>query len=716
MAQDVARWYFSHLDPYISNESNIHSYLRTPLVALTVKTLQTRPFDIGNTSTTAGTRAEVVEEKKNPSDVGTSGDWRDYIQDEDKNGKEQALLKEEFASLSRRIKARMEAFVAGCSLAVPGSEEPPPKSEAKKEAVVPLQESSALSLQDGLSGFGTSKQRSGNQRIRSLTEKMGRSMIGETPDPNRVKHPQIAREDLVVRLELYIRTLQRLRNLNEECAIAMESPKVIRARARYTTNAFVATATYVRNISPVLTRLLHCLTMEMLAVECVAEEITKIIHRIASEYEHRTSFASLAFLSTPEVNADSVLTPLIIKFLRHLQADWERLVKECELERVLNRAVDPTMRKMFKTVEFQSIGHLLEVCHSHRSKLQAIELPPNICATAENVGSLWNNRDAIRQALRDLRREIITVNGHVLPPVTSKNELISMLTQTLNSRTLTATPRKKRGPSRTNKKSKSGSHDRSKKSTHPIPKYQPDSELSSDGTSSNGRQRKLYPVVPTLEKNDVSDISEYESSILSNSECESSQAMESSIENARDEKLPSTRRRRKGKLHLSAIDALTRRLLIAASRTGNGGDAYFLVKDLFGGEDVEVVPTSTVAFQDRMVHPGTIDILVRLASVTIKCHQSFDIYPKSLIGETEPLIQFHTTTTESISLQEVRANEDSNNGEDCTPDDRTSTGSDPEQQPSLMVIKEQQTDRTGWRVISIRPAMYEKIETWNTPS
>ena len=143
-------------------------------------------------------------------------------------------------------------------------------------------------------------------------------------------------------------------------------------------------------------------------------------------------------------------------------------------------------------------------------------------------------------------------------------------------------------------------------------------------------------------------------------------------------------------------------------------------KDLFGGEDVEVVTTSTLAFRDRMVHPGTIDILVRLASVTIKCHQSFDIYPKALIGETEPLIQFHTTTTESISLQEVRANENKNNGEDFTPDDRTSIDgeakTEAEQQPSLMVIKEQQTDRTGWRVISIRPAIYEKIETWITPS
>ena len=127
-----------------------------------------------------------------------------------------------------------------------------------------------------------------------------------------------------------------------------------------------------------------------------------------------------------------------------------------------------------------------------------------------------------------------------------------------------------------------------------------------------------------------------------------------------------------------------------------------------------------VAFRDRMVHPGTIDILVRLASVTIKCHQSFDIYPKSLIGETEPLIQFHTTTTESISLREVRADESKRYGNDATPDDRTSLdGSDDDddqEKPSLMVIKEQQTDRTGWRVISIRPAMYEKIETWKPPS
>eukprot|EP00535_Pseudo-nitzschia_heimii_P001221 CAMPEP_0197177036 /NCGR_PEP_ID=MMETSP1423-20130617/2781_1 /TAXON_ID=476441 /ORGANISM="Pseudo-nitzschia heimii, Strain UNC1101" /LENGTH=720 /DNA_ID=CAMNT_0042626515 /DNA_START=64 /DNA_END=2222 /DNA_ORIENTATION=- len=712
VAQDAARWYFSHLDPFDSNESNIHNYLRRPLVALTVKTLQKEPENGENNA---------------PADkTGKGGDWRDYIEDggDNNDGKNQTLLQEEFASLSRRIKARMEGFLAGCSLAVPGPGDPAFASKLEEEAVEPAarENDDILSLQDGLSGFGIAKPKSfSSGRSASLTMKMGRTMIGETADPNRVKHPQIAREDLVVRLDIYIRTLQRLKNHKKECVIAMEPSKLIRARARYTTNAFVATATYVRNIGRVLTRLLHCLTMEMLAVECVSEELTKIFHRVSSEYEHQTSFASLAFLSTPEVNADAVLTPLIIKFLRHLQADWERLVRECELERVITRSIDPSMRKMFKTVEFRSIGHLLEVCHAHRGKLQSIELPPNMCTTAENVGNLWNSTDAIRQAFRDLRREIITVNGQVLPPVTSRKELLSMLTQTLNSRTLTfPIGRKKRGAFRKSKYRPRGG---------PSAGYT-DSEASSDGTSSNDRQQQSFHDKNGLKKTHpraakkettkttdvVSDISEHESSILSASECESSLAMESPVEDAVRANKAGTptrgRRRHKSKLHLSAIDTLTRRLLIAGSRTGNGGDAYFFVKDLFGGEDVEVIPTSMVAYRDRMVHPGTIDILVRLASVTIRCHQSFDIYPKSLIGETEPLIQFHTTTTESISLREVHADEGGRYGKDATPDDRTSAdGSDDEEQPSLMVIQEQQTDRTGWRVISIRPAMYEKIET-----
>jgi hypothetical protein len=570
LARDAAGWYFSRVDPYRSNESNIHTFLRTPLVALTVKTMQINAREENAPSSLPVVPAEVEEEKKS---TGRGGFWREYLQEEEEiivnDSIEQRMLQDGYQSLSRRTKARMEAFLAGCSLAVSGPGEASPKSRSDGSSQA---EGVMVSLQDGLSGFGITGMpakpvRANPQRKTSLTEKMGRSMVGQVSDPNSVKHPQIDEADLVVRLELYIRTVQRVRNLNEECVIAMEPPKSVRARARYTTYAFVATAAYVRNITPVLTRLLHCLTMEMLAVECVAEEITKVMHRIASEYEHATSFASLAFLSTPEVNADSVLTPLILKYLKYLQADFERLVKECELERLLVRAMDPNLRKMFKTIEFRSIGHLLEVCHEHRSKLQNIELAPNVCATAENINTLCNSPEAVRQALRDLRREVISVNGHVLPPVTSRKELISLLTQTLNSRTLTSAPRRRQ---RSSRKPKKTDQHRLKQST---PRKLRNGELplveSSDRDSSPEKQRKP----PPIGMRDISDISEQESHL--SSDYDSSSAIESSSE--KNPPANGAPRKRRGKFHLSTIDVLTRRLLIAGSRTGNGGDAYFFV-------------------------------------------------------------------------------------------------------------------------------------------
>ena len=115
-------------------------------------------------------------------------------------------------------------------------------------------------------------------------------------------------------------------------------------------------------------------------------------------------------------------------------------------------------------------------------------------------------------------------------------------------------------------------------------------------------------------------------------------------------------------LNVNAIDIMTRRLLLAASRTGCGGDAYFFVRDLFGGEGVEVIQ-STVAPMGPYIHgkvSPTIELSVRLASIVIKCHSSFNVYPEPYTGECEALIQLHTTTTETIELQEVRVDDEGN--------------------------------------------------------
>mmetsp|Transcript_7429 Transcript_7429/g.17810 ORF Transcript_7429/g.17810 Transcript_7429/m.17810 type:complete len:666 (-) Transcript_7429:40-2037(-) len=658
-AQDAVGLYFSQLDPYSPNDENMKNFLKGPLLAITLSCFNAAP------ELSLNVKEEIEEEKKN------SSSWRDYLPNgpsENPTTGDDNSMAESYKSLPRRARARMEAFLAGCMLAVPCTLLKHSNSREEKD------DPSVVSLGDGLSGFHIPKS-SSKDSIESAKQRP--SIIERVIAVNGKRNlmPQISEQELVIRLDLYIRTLQRVRNLKEQCVIAMENPKIIKLRARYITNAFVTTAGCVRSMNFTLTKLLSCLTMEVLAVDSLSEDIVKVIRRIVLEYEHGTSFASLAFLSSPEGNAESLLTPLVLKYIRYLQTNFENVVEGCELERMMATALDPRMRRLFKTIEFKSIGHLLEVCHEQKHKLQSIELAPHVCALAENVNELVDNTMMLKQALRDLQREVITVNGHVLPPVTSRKDLLQLLTQTLNSRSLTAAP---------------------PKTKHGSPK----------------KSRRKVAIRRQSFHSDESDC------VISSSEFESSAA-----ETSADDIVPPSPnaqrvkerkyRRRQSRFHISTIDLLTRRLLIAASRTGNGGDAYFVVRDLFGGEDVEVVPTNTLPMQGRMVRPGTIDILVRLASVTIKCHQSFDVYPKALVGDCEPLIQFHSTTTETIYLREVRSsdsNEESNPTDDISSDDADGNSK------RLVVVQEKKTDKTGWRNISIRPALYEKVEVWNTPS
>lgn len=117
----------------------------------------------------------------------------------------------------------------------------------------------------------------------------------------------------------------------------------------------------------------------------------------------------------------------------------------------------------------------------------------------------------------------------------------------------------------------------------------------------------------------------------------------------------------------------------------------------------------------HVARQGTIEIVVRLASVTIKCHGTFDVYPKSLVGNCEPLIQLHTTTTETIGLREVRAHGSSS--DDGVHDDCADSADDEDDRgTSIMMVQERKTETSGRRILSIRPALYERVEIWNTPS
>jgi hypothetical protein len=83
---------------------------------------------------------------------------------------------------------------------------------------------------------------------------------------------------------------------------------------------------------------------------------------------------------------------------------------------MLSRSVDPSVRHLFKTIEFGPLNHLLEVS-GLSIKPEHIETPP--VSRGDDDRYIVDNADALQQAMKD-SREVITANGHALPPVFSR--------------------------------------------------------------------------------------------------------------------------------------------------------------------------------------------------------------------------------------------------------------------------------------------------------
>jgi len=136
----------------------------------------------------------------------------------------------------------------------------------------------------------------------------------------------------------------------------------------------------------------------------------------------------------------------------------------------------------------------------------------------------------------------------------------------------------------------------------------------------------------------------------------------------------------------------------------------FVVRDLFGGDDVIIVPsnsqpkyaTSRVLRNESngtSAAAGTIEIIVRLASIAIKCHSCYDVYPRAVFDRcesSEPLIRLHTSTTEIISLQTVRVRDIADNLE-----------FEDKFEDNVLMLKEKMTDMTGKRILSVIPVQQE---------
>ena len=217
VAQEATSWYLSKVDPLTPHAQNVAGILRSPVLQATLKVLAPQTV----TQTVTQTQTTTKEQEFSQAEWSNKWDQQAY------NG------------LERRNKARMDAFLKGISLAVP--DDPCPSNNKRK-------------------GDGT-KHGQKSPIISSIQEAVRSSKSME--------YPQIRAAELAMRLELYLRC----------CCCQEPSIKFLKARAMGIVRAFVATVGCVTSVGPTLTQLLETMTKEVLCVDTLSGEVTRVIRR-----------------------------------------------------------------------------------------------------------------------------------------------------------------------------------------------------------------------------------------------------------------------------------------------------------------------------------------------------------------------------------------------------------------------------------------------------
>ena len=282
LAQEATSWYLSHLDPRAPNADNVKTYLRGPVLALTLKVVNSSEvlppgLEIESEST-------YQEEKKSATGEVSESPWKKFLhrsEEDDFSAVWNEQDQDAYDALGQRTKARLEAFLASCSLALPDmSSSMRAREESKSHPPKKPVPRTDVSLTEALASFDVSKDKAipsptlaSIQASTALLRQISNSSISSKP------LPQFRASDLSTRLELYVRTLTRVRTLRRECVVAAEPPRALRARADALIMSFVATVGCVRSMGPTLTHLLQCLTKELLAEDVLGADLCNVIRR-----------------------------------------------------------------------------------------------------------------------------------------------------------------------------------------------------------------------------------------------------------------------------------------------------------------------------------------------------------------------------------------------------------------------------------------------------
>ncbi len=325
---------------------------------------------------------------------------------------------------------------------------------------------------------------------------------------------------------------------------------------------------------------LTCLTCHLLGTRAIAEDIKNTIHRVVNTIKGKLGDD---ILNKSLKDCVRILVHYIDDYFHWIRENREALEKECQNADIV-ASVNPSVRAWLKGEEYSSPNEIISSYHQKYKKyLSMISIPLRT----------FNSQD-IEQGIKDIAREKIVLNqqeyaGSCSLEVikTEIDKLLTFISGAESSRTSPVTSTK-----RTSSIEKAVELLRN--------------DLSSDDNANSGASEATafsFPEIATDES-----------------------ASQVPLENKHYE------------MRNKLVDMLLNNVLVSISRTASGGDAFFILEDLYGGDGLILCPAN------RKVNPS---ITASAFGMKIVLQDDYSLYNDITYP---PLMHFKCTTVTTIQL------------------------------------------------------------------
>lgn len=390
--------------------------------------------------------------------------------------------------------------------------------------------------------------------------------------------------------------------------------------------ALMPRATVLQNLRPrpLLAPLLVDLVKEVLGLPCIDATTEERLDGVLGDYERQHSW-----WQPIEVNVENVLKGLLDDFVVWLRLNDDAIAANCATEEML-AGIDPELRRRLKSQVYYSADHFMSVFKQFEAALSHLPIPlhPLLDHSIDMDEA---------QAYKDMLREKFCLNGDSVPPHECPDRVHVAIVASLDRYLAKSKSERARRLAR-----------QASTAAAPSPKEAPSTKPAASQT--------LPPPAPGEESAPAASGDPPSEELPAASDRPSEGPPSTPATTTTDE-------RRSSSTHAPGQDgaqdagsggqpchhaALARHLCMrtihATSRTASGGDAFFIVQELYGGDGVLVKQSCVTA--------PPIEIDVASSGITVKSRDSYEVYHEDEVVmatvEALPLMLITTTMTEFI--------------------------------------------------------------------